>query len=317
MGLTPECPGGPNQPHSGVLLGYRWEAQGVDEVGFRAQIFAALEARLSQTSGFLRSDELAAFDVGGSQHRLMANSKGIWNPQYLAATLSVMSSPDSSYEDEEISPGVWRYKYEGTTTRGSNTKLRRAMETQTPIIFLRKIEKGVYVPHFPVLVIDDDPERLQFTLALQDVAHIGGVEDPSIRRYAERVVQQRMHQPEFRAKVLHAYADRCAVCRLNLPRLLDAAHILPDSHPQGKPVVTNGLSLCKIHHGAYDSNFLGIDPDYQVHINADLLLERDGPMLKHGLQEMHGSQLELPKARAKRPSRDNLAERFDLFSQAS
>ena len=317
MGLTPDCPGGPNQPRSTVLVGPRWQAQGVDEVAFREQIFAALEARLSQTSGFLRSDELASFDVGGSQHRLMANSKGIWNPQYLAATLSVMSSPDASYEDEEISPGVWTYKYEGTTTSGSNTKLRRAMETQTPIIFLRKIEKGVYVPHFPVLVIDDDPERLQFTLALQDVAHVGGVEDPSIRRYTERVVKQRMHQPEFRAKVLHAYGDRCAVCRLNLPRLLDAAHILPDSHPLGKPVVTNGLSLCKIHHGAYDSNFLGIDPDYQVHINADLLLEKDGPMLKHGLQEMHGSTLELPRVRAKRPSRDNLAERFDLFVQAS
>ena len=81
--------------------------------------------------------------------------------------------------------------------------------------------------------------------------------------------------------------------------------------------LTNGLSLCKIHHGAYDSNFLGIDAEYQVHINAELLLEKDGPMLKHGLREMHGSTLELPKVRAERPSRENLAERFDLFSRAS
>ena len=195
MGLTPDCPGVPNQPDSAVLVGPRWEAQGVDEAAFREQVFSALEARLSQTSGFLRSDELASFDVDGSQHRLMANSKGIWNPQYLAATLSVMSSPDASYEDEEISPGVWTYKYEGTTTRGSNTKLRRAMETQTPIIFLRKIEKGVYVPHFPVLVIDDDPEGLQFTLALQDVAHVGGVEDPSIHPPLRRACRQAADAP--------------------------------------------------------------------------------------------------------------------------
>ena len=145
----------------------------------------------------------------------------------------------------------------------------------------------------------------------------GDPEEPDARRYAERVVKQRVHQPEFRGKVLLAYENRCAVCRLRHPELLDAAHILPDSHPLGKPVVTNGLSLCKIHHGAYDSNFLGIDPDYQVHINAELLLEKDGPMLKHGLQEMHGLALQLPKVRAKRPSRDNLAERFDLFSRAS
>ena len=80
--------------------------------------------------------------------------------------------------------------------------------------------------------------------------------------------------------------------------------------------MTNGLSLCKIHHGAYDSNFLGIDPDYQVHINADLLLEKDGPMLRHGLQEMHGTKLEVPRQRAKQPSRDGLAERFEGFAQA-
>jgi putative restriction endonuclease len=33
---------------------------------------------------------------------------------------------------------------------------------------------------------------------------------------------------------------------------------------------------------------MGIPPDYQVVINDELLDEIDGPMLKHGLQEMHG-----------------------------
>lgn len=78
----------------------------------------------------------------------------------------------------------------------------------------------------------------------------------------------------------------------------------------------NGLCLCKAHHGAYDSDFLGIDPDSQVHINAGLMPQMDDPMIKHGLQEIHGLKLELPKSRAKRPSRENLAERFNLFSRA-
>jgi hypothetical protein len=34
--------------------------------------------------------------------------------------------------------------------------------------------------------------------------------------------------------------------------LLDAAHILPDGHPKGEPVVPNGLALCKLHHAAFD-----------------------------------------------------------------
>lgn len=288
----------------------------MDEVVFREQIFSALEDRLAQGSGYISSAELAAFDVAGEPRRLIANSKGIWNPRELEATLSVVSSADGPYADEEIAPGVWRYDYEAGSIHGSNTKLRRAMETSTPIILLRKIATGVYVPHFPVYVVADSPTDRYFTLAIDDVVRLRDPDTPDARRYAERVVKQRVHQPEFRGKVLLAYENRCAVCRLRHPELLDAAHILPDSHPQGKPVVTNGLSLCKIHHGAYDSNFLGIDPDYQVHINAELLLEKDGPMLKHGLQEMHGCQLEVPKQRAKQPSRDNLAERFAVFAMA-
>ncbi|MGI8867651.1 MAG: HNH endonuclease [Mycobacteriales bacterium] len=51
-----------------------------------------------------------------------------------------------------------------------------------------------------------------------------------------------------------AYETRCAVCRIGHRELLDAAHILPDTHPRGEPVVPNGLALCKIHHAAYDRN---------------------------------------------------------------
>ena len=283
----------------------------------REQVFSALESRLAAGSGYISSAELASFDVAGTPRRLIANSKGIWNPRDLEATLSVVSSADGPYADEEISPGVWRYDYEAGSIHGSNTKLRRAMDTSTPIILLRKIATGVYVPHFPVYVVADSPADRYFTLAIDDVVRLRDPEEPDARRYAERVVKQRVHQPEFRGKVLLAYENRCAVCRLRHPELLDAAHILPDSHPLGKPVVTNGLSLCKIHHGAYDSNFLGIDPDYQVHINAELLLETDGPMLKHGLQEMHGVSISLPRRKRDTPSAAHLAVRFERFKAVS
>jgi hypothetical protein len=58
--------------------------------------------------------------------------------------------------------------------------------------------------------------------------------------------------------VLRAYRDCCAVCRLRHEELLDAAHILPDGHPRGEPVVRNGLALCKLHHAAFDRHILGI-----------------------------------------------------------
>ena len=60
-------------------------------------------------------------------------------------------------------------------------------------------------------------------------------------------------------------------------------------------------------------NMLGISPDYEVRVDARLLEEVDGPMLRHGLQEMHATTLTLPHRRPDRPDRDRLEERFATF----
>lgn len=287
------------------------------EKALRQRIFESLDEHMRRGNGTISSSELAAFPVDGTPTRLIANSKGIWNPREMDATLSVVSSADGPYQDVEFAPGMWRYDYQARSEQGDNTKLRRAYESRTPIILLRKISVGVYVPHFPVFVTEDNRAEHYFALTLPEVMHLSTTVDADTRAYVERTVRQRVHQKEFRGRVLVAYQDRCAVCRLNHAELLDAAHILSDRHERGLPVVTNGISLCKIHHSAYDTDLMGIDPDYRVHINADLLEERDGPMLKHGLQDMHGTSLTLPRTRANRPDRDGLAERFAQFQKAS
>ena len=45
----------------------------------------------------------------------------------------------------------------------------------------------------------------------------------------------------------------------------------------------------------------------------DILLERDGPMLKYGLQEVNDIKLILPKQRKLYPDRERLAFRFEEF----
>ena len=45
-----------------------------------------------------------------------------------------------------------------------------------------------------------------------------------------------------------------------------------------------------------------------------MLLEVDGPMLRHGLQEVHGWRLELPTRLADRPDRNLLALRHRMFT---
>jgi len=137
------------------------------------------------------------------------------------------------------------------------------------------------------------------------------------RRYVERVTKARLHQRVFRIQVIGAYQGRCAVCRLGHFELLDAAHIIEDGRPGGEPVVPNGLSLCKIHHAAFDNRIVGIRPDLSLHIRQDVLDEIDGPMLRFGLQDLHNHRLEIvPAIRAARPDRARLEERYARFRTA-
>lgn len=289
------------------------------ELQLRELIFRQL-AELVSERGVVTRKELDALQVGSQTRRIIDRSKGIWNPKDLLATLSIVSSPDGGYSDAQVGDSMFAYDYQRDTTAGDNVKMRKALELGLPIILLRKIKDGVYVPVFPAYVIADDTENRRFMIALD--ASLKTVSDPlhlkPIERvYAERVMKQRLHQPEFRGRVMYAYEQRCAVCALKHGKLLDAAHIIGDDKLHGVPSVDNGLSMCKIHHAAYDANLLGISPDYVVRIKNELMDETDGPMLLHGLQEMDGRGLTLPKRRADRPSKDRLAERFEEFKTAS
>ena len=51
-------------------------------------------------------------------------------------------------------------------------------------------------------------------------------------------------------------------------------------------------------------------------IGAELLAENDGPMLQHGLQEMHGRPLTLPRRRQDRPDAGRLEQRWATFGRA-
>jgi putative restriction endonuclease len=289
------------------------------ELHLRHLIFERL-AEIVAEHGVVTRRELEALPVGNETRRIIDRNRGIWNPQNMLATLSVISNPAGPYADADVGNSLFAYDYRAGSTDGDNKKMRRAYELELPIILLRTIQPGIFVPVFPVYVVKDDIDNRQFVLALDD--NLRFVSDPLHlkpveREYAIRAIKQRLHQPEFRGRIMLAYDQSCTVCTLRHGRLLDAAHIIGDDKPHGVPIVGNGLSMCKIHHAAYDANLLGISPDYMVRINSDLMNEVDGPMLRHGLQEMDGRGIKLPKRPADQPSKDRLAERFDEFKTAS
>ena len=81
-------------------------------------------------------------------------------------------------------------------------------------------------------------------------------------------------------------------------------------------MLPNGLSLCKIHHSAFDANIVGIRPDYVIEVRADIRRDHDGPMLEHGIQSVHGASLHLPQKAANHPNAAHLEERFEEFRAA-
>ena len=130
-------------------------------------------------------------------------------------------------------------------------------------------------------------------------------EDELVRRVTFRAAKVRLDQARFRGRVLPAYRERCTICRLKETRLLDAAHIVPFAQPSASESVSNGLSLCSIHHKAFDQHLVGISPDYEVRVSRRLLDDEDGPMLDV-LKGFHGRPIELPR-RPHRPARPRAA----------
>jgi putative restriction endonuclease len=277
-----------------------------------------------------RSVLAQGFDFHG--HRVpIVGPQGIFKPAVIPdiplsiTTVAVADGGAVPYPDVIGNDGLLRYCYRGTNPgHHENVGLRRAHQQQVPLVYCHGVVPGRYVAVWPVFIVGDSPEELSFTVSV-DERRLASAESPQEddagtdgrRRYITRQVQQRLHQEGFRQRVLAAYQEHCAICRLRHAELLEAAHILPDGHPRGEPVVPNGLALCKLHHAAFDLNILGIRPDYEIEVRIDVLDEVDGPMLKHGLQGFHRSRLWIPRRQAQRPRQEFLEERFALFKKAS
>ena len=56
-----------------------------------------------------------------------------------------------------------------------------------------------------------------------------------------------------------------------------------------------------------------VDPDDRIVVRQDVLDEEDGPMLRHGLQELHHAAILVPSRASNRPDRDLLAWRLEQF----
>jgi putative restriction endonuclease len=293
----------------------------------RLAAFQWLRAQMDVHGEVLPRTLLAAGFMFNGRRVPLLGPQGIFKPALCELPLSITTSPNSPYADSWTPDNRLRYAYRGTDpAHPDNRGLRRAMQTQTPLVYFFGVTPGQYLVSLPVFIVGDHPETLTFHVQVDDVSQLTQPREPidavsedraAIRReYVTAVVRRRLHQQAFRARVIEAYRTRCAFCRLRHQELLDAAHITADAAETGEPVVSNGLSLCKLHHAAFDRHFLTVRPDYTIEVRRSILEEEDGPMLLHGLQGIHGQTIYLPREVSLRPDIVRLETRYAAFRAA-
>ena len=270
----------------------------------------------------------AGFYYEGNRIPLVNPQRGIFKPKkmrYLLSIRTVFPAPGKKvwYDDQrEIhrriieSEDTLDYAFMGQDPNAADNQwLLEAFKNQVPVIYFLGIAPGRYQAIIPAFISGWDPNALiaQVVFGVPNQDKILVPQSIQERRYALRVVKQRLHQSSFREAVIAAYNGRCAVSGLPERRLLDAAHIISDKNEfMGQPVITNGLPLSKIHHSAFDSNLIGINPDYRLHVSERLLSQNDGPMLE-SFKQLNGNKLRLPTRLIDYPDRERLAVRFEEF----
>lgn len=297
----------------------------------RSAAFAWLTSQVAAHGDVLPRNLLSDGFVLDSVRIPLVGPPGIFKPRVLLEVpLSITTAPEGPYDDAFGDDGLLRYRYRGTDPAHSDNRgLRAAMTRRLPLVYFHGIVPGRYVAAWPVYIVGDDPEGLTFSVAVDDLAHvrvagvkpehIGAVSEDrdSVRRaYVTAAVRVRLHQRAFRERVLEAYRRQCAFCRFRHQEMLDAAHIVPDSQPEGEPVVRNGLALCTLHHAAFDRAFIGLRPDYTIEVRPDILREHDGPTLVHGIQALHNSRITVPRLESLRPDPALVEIRYEQFRQS-
>lgn len=300
---------------------------------------------LQQVYGHLTGKELRlGFEFEGKRIPLVNPQRGIFKPkqmQFLLSIRTVFPRPGGKvwYDDQrKVHRQIYGsdesvdYAFMGSNPDAADNRwLREAFENRIPVIYFLGIAPGRYQATLPTFISGWDANTLKASLAFglpirERVIHQGSLSEAAIgvypessleRRYALQSVKRRLYQSSFREAIIHAYNGRCAVSGMPEPLLLEAAHIIPDKHEKlGQPVIPNGLPLSKIHHAAFDSHLIGIDPDYHLHVSERLLDKEDGPLLE-SLKHLEGSTIHLPSRATDRPDRDRLALRFESFKAAA
>lgn len=135
--------------------------------------------------------------------------------------------------------------------------------------------------------------------------------EPESAESVAKIVKNRgMRQVLFRAAVLEAYGERCAITKIAHTDLLEACHIIPWSQctPAQQVDVRNGILMNRLHHAMFDRGYLVIDEKYKVHIYEHKSRDWGRDQVRHAIaKDLDGTKLHLPEDASLKPSQECLA----------
>lgn len=277
----------------------------------------------------------AGFELDGERVLLENQVKGIFKPRQMefgALSIKTTMRRDGGvgiYNDHQLDDGFYHYSFENCGPKEKGNKLLwECYQNNQPFIYFHAVAPAVYKALWPCFItrFDETESCIWLTIGEQifAVTETYSANDESQAdevkefesRYRVRLSKQRLHQASFREQVLGAYKHRCAITGHPEPRLIEAAHIIPDSQVAVQSVA-NGIALSKNHHRAYDANLIGIDPDYKIHVSSVLHNMESNQYIQDSFLRFEGRSLKLPRSKASQPDRDSLAERFEVFSSGN
>ena len=140
-------------------------------------------------------------------------------------------------------------------------------------------------------------------LLISEVEHPFSSQKPT----APTLKEEPIRSAGFRQVIMGLYDYACVVCRLRIVTMdgesaTDAAHIIP-FHISKNDDVRNGISLCKLHHWAFDKGLISLSKAYQVFVSP--LVVEQGPM-EWRLTKLRDRSILLPEQDQLYPAQDAL-----------
>lgn len=300
----------------------------------RAQAFSEIERLAISSGGRIPWAEIArGFSHRGEQIRFASRALGIFKPRQMSAALSIKTvqpraGRPAGYRDQsadfDIETGLLPYDLVKNPRHPTNTSLRRAYERRAPLIYFRAVEPACYEAIWPVWIgnFSENDGRVLLAAAnprhneydsVQDVKPVTST-DTRERSYSLRTTKHRNHQAWFSSRIRSVYGYRCAFSNLPLGKLLVGAHIKSDEDG-GPASVPNGICMSTLHHAAFDSYLIGVDPNLRIYVSRNVFDADDGPLLK-SLQGLDGATLRVPEEPLAKPDSTFLEWRFERFEAA-